>query len=64
MTPCSDNVESPDLVGEGMKGEDTCSVGGLRCHSSASCRDRNPGFCCQCPQGTYGNGENCVSNGG
>ncbi|VDK46117.1 unnamed protein product [Anisakis simplex] len=33
------------------------------CHDHARCIDYNPGYCCQCLDGYYGNGKECLRNG-
>ena len=41
----------------------SCQHGEQMCHSSATCRDYFPGFCCVCQSGWFGNGETCLANG-
>ncbi|KAF2367526.1 EGF domain [Trinorchestia longiramus] len=55
----TESLGEPDLVPYSSE-DDSCSVGGLMCHSSAECLDYSKGFCCQCPPDTFGNGINCV----
>ena len=40
----------------------SCSRGSPVCHNNADCVDYSPGFCCQCKQGWFGNGDNCLAN--
>ncbi|ODM99647.1 Nidogen-1 [Orchesella cincta] len=62
-----DQVEQPDLnvnLESSSEASSSCAAGGFTsCHSSANCVDYEPGFCCQCTRGFYGNGRVCLQNG-
>ena len=34
-----------------------------RCHGNALCKNTAPGYCCECTNGYYGNGVDCVEEG-
>ncbi|KAI3415926.1 hypothetical protein GPALN_005489 [Globodera pallida] len=38
--------------------------GRLQCHPSANCIQHNSGYCCQCDNGFFGNGVECLANDG
>ena len=42
---------------------DECDNGISQCHSSALCKNNAPGYCCECTDGYYGNGVDCVKEG-
>uniref|UniRef100_A0A158Q8F9 Nidogen-1 n=1 Tax=Elaeophora elaphi TaxID=1147741 RepID=A0A158Q8F9_9BILA len=59
----SENLESIDDA-EGIAL--SCAVASKKiqpCSSNAKCIDYNPGYCCQCLPGYYGNGEECLRDG-
>lgn len=60
------NVQVPDLnLGEAaitINSPQSCAVGAAFCHRHAQCVDYSPGFCCNCVDGYYGNGKNCLQN--
>lgn len=41
----------------------SCDLGKLTCHGSATCQDTSTGFCCKCMEGWYGDGSTCLPNG-
>ena len=41
----------------------SCDVGQLTCHGSATCEDNVNGFCCKCINGWYGDGTSCLPKG-
>ncbi|XP_046389156.1 nidogen-like isoform X2 [Ischnura elegans] len=60
----SGNVGEPDMgntVSPPLEREaESCAAGGTVCHIKATCIDYDPGFCCHCQNGYYGNGINCL----
>ena len=42
---------------------DECDNGVAQCHSNALCKNSAPGYCCECTNGYYGNGVDCVKEG-
>uniref|UniRef100_T1JGD6 Nidogen n=1 Tax=Strigamia maritima TaxID=126957 RepID=T1JGD6_STRMM len=58
------NLNTADLnIGESAISSQvpqTCSIGTSFCHINAKCTDYNPGYCCECDDGFYGNGKNCL----
>lgn len=42
---------------------DECENGVARCHPNAVCKNAAPGYCCQCKDGYYGSGVDCVKEG-
>lgn len=42
---------------------DECDSSLARCHSNAICKNTAPGYCCECTNGYYGNGVDCVKEG-
>lgn len=40
-----------------------CDNGVAKCHSNALCKNSAPGYCCECTNGYYGNGVDCVREG-
>ncbi|CAG7838551.1 unnamed protein product [Allacma fusca] len=61
-----DNIEEPDInieLDSSSEISSSCSVGATNCHSQAECIDYEPGFCCACGQGYYGNGRTCLQDG-
>ncbi|XP_066990559.1 nidogen isoform X4 [Macrobrachium rosenbergii] len=59
MIALDENVQEPDLVSED-KTEESCASSGSICHSNSVCEDYDPGFCCSCQSGYFGNGINCL----
>ncbi|CAI4227251.1 unnamed protein product [Auanema sp. JU1783] len=39
------------------------AAGETACHQFGECRDQNPGYCCVCQPGYYGNGKECLKKG-
>ncbi|CAG2164802.1 unnamed protein product [Oppiella nova] len=59
------NVVEPDIDGNQslQKPElDTCATAQLPCPPNANCIDYAKGFCCQCSDGYFGNGRQCLVN--
>ena len=62
QTAPTGNVIQPDKADEEQYLQESCSSYGAVCHSSARCVDYEEGFCCECEEGFYGNGINCIKN--
>ncbi|XP_071454679.1 nidogen-like isoform X2 [Hetaerina americana] len=60
----SGNIAEPDIGNTVSPPSEaavkTCATGGTVCHNKASCVDFESGFCCECTNGYYGNGINCL----
>ncbi|PFX25811.1 Nidogen-1 [Stylophora pistillata] len=57
------SILSADENSERIADIDECEDGVARCHPNAICKNIAPGFCCQCNDGYFGNGVDCVKEG-
>ncbi|XP_076650087.1 nidogen isoform X4 [Halictus rubicundus] len=59
-----DDVKLPDNIKDisATNQAASCRTGATTCHSKATCRDYEVGFCCHCKQGFFGNGKSCQPN--
>lgn len=57
------NVIIPDIVTESMVNRATCEHTDDPCPANAKCVEQPNGFCCQCSEGYFGNGHECIENG-
>jgi len=52
------------LADSSSESSSSCGAGGsTSCHSQAQCVDYDPGYCCQCSRGYFGNGRVCLTDG-
>lgn len=52
------DVETPNVQNNAPK---SCSAGGQAyCHANGICKDYGTGFCCECSQSFFGNGQQCI----
>ncbi|XP_063703047.1 nidogen [Culicoides brevitarsis] len=61
----TDNITEPDLFKFSYEKREptSCATGGnFKCHSMATCKDTNTGFCCVCRENYYGDGLICIKN--
>ncbi|KAL3985317.1 G2F domain family protein [Acanthocheilonema viteae] len=62
----STDLENLESIQDVEDIELSCAVASRKmqpCSLYAKCIDYNPGYCCQCLAGYYGNGEECLKNG-
>lgn len=59
------NITEPDMFQFSyiQREPTSCASGGnFKCHSMATCKDTNTGFCCVCRENYYGDGLICIKN--
>ncbi|RWS16291.1 Nidogen-1-like protein [Dinothrombium tinctorium] len=58
----NNNIILPDVKDDPHVNQATCAQTFTPCPANSKCNEYKSGFCCECSEGTFGNGRECLEN--